>query len=109
MLLQQAVSGALSSLTQQMGGSPMPSPRLASSGPRQPLKPLVHSRAVLQETMREVLHSHLSILWQCMKFKTIKMVLGLVYMLECVDPELIFPQHSQRAAEAKNARVGLTH
>lgn len=53
----QAVSGALSSMTQQMGDSPMPSPRPASSGPRQPLKPLVHSRAVLQETMREVLPS----------------------------------------------------
>jgi len=33
----------------------MPSPaRPAPSGPRQPLKPLVHSRAVLQDTMREV-------------------------------------------------------
>ena len=33
----------------------MPSPaRPAPSGPRQPLKPLVHSRAVLQDTMRKV-------------------------------------------------------
>ena len=56
-MLLQAVSGAATSMTQQMGGSPLPSPRPASSGPRQPLKPLVHSRAVLQETMREVLLS----------------------------------------------------
>ena len=54
-VLSQALSGAIGSMTQQIGGSPMPSPaRPVPSGPRQPLKPLVHSRAVLQDTMREV-------------------------------------------------------
>ena len=37
-----------------MGASPMQSPRLGAGGSRQPLKPLVHPRTVLQETMREV-------------------------------------------------------
>lgn len=54
----QGLSGTAASITQQVGGSPMQSPRLASSGPRQPLKPLVHSRTVLQETMREARASH---------------------------------------------------
>ncbi|CAK0785745.1 hypothetical protein CVIRNUC_008956 [Coccomyxa viridis] len=44
------------SMAQQLGASPMQSPRLGAAGSRQPLKPLVHSRTVLQETMREMVN-----------------------------------------------------
>ena len=50
----QGGSWPAGSMAQQLGASPMQSPRLGAAGSRQPLKPLVHSRTVLQETMREV-------------------------------------------------------
>ena len=50
----QGGSWPAGSMAQHMGASPMQSPRLGAAGSRQPLKPLVHSRTVLQETMREV-------------------------------------------------------
>lgn len=57
----QGLSGGTGSMTQHITGSPLPSPRLTSPGARQPLKPLVHSRTVLQETMREVSFSPISV------------------------------------------------
>ena len=50
----QGGSWPAGSMAQHMGASPMQSPRLGAGSSRQALKPLVHSRTVLQETMREV-------------------------------------------------------
>ena len=71
-------------MAQHMGASSMQSPRLGAAGSRQPLKPLVHSRTVLQETMREV-----NLLLNCNTPSHLQKFLnltarGMLCMLECI-------------------------